>query len=108
VEIFRLLPLSLLLSLFQHRLASSDPHTGYSGSDLKGLLGEAALGPIRELGFAALESVAVSEVPAISHGHFISALKQVRASVNPDELHLYEEWNAQFGSFGEALDADID
>jgi Vps4 C terminal oligomerisation domain len=52
--------------------------------------------------------VAVTDVPAIAHTHFISALNQVRASVNSAELHLYEEWNAQFGSFGEALDADKD
>jgi len=29
---------------------------------------------------------------------FINALQQVRPSVSPNELGMYEDWNRQFGS----------
>ncbi|KAI8842592.1 YPL074Wp-like protein, partial [Chytriomyces cf. hyalinus JEL632] len=53
---------------------------GYSGSDIDGLVREAALGPIRRLG-SNIMSVSVNDVSPVNLQDFDDALTQVRASV---------------------------
>lgn len=71
---------------------------GYSGSDMKNLCKEAALGPIRSC--VSIMSVTVDEVRPINLQDFMDALQTTRATVSLSELSQYEEWNEQFGSFG--------
>mmetsp|Transcript_2756 Transcript_2756/g.5032 ORF Transcript_2756/g.5032 Transcript_2756/m.5032 type:complete len:583 (-) Transcript_2756:1655-3403(-) len=71
---------------------------GYSGSDLYALCGEAALGPVRDVG-EKLESVALECVRPIQLRDFEVASQVVRASVSENDLVGYREWNAMYGSF---------
>ncbi|KND01439.1 uncharacterized protein SPPG_09101 [Spizellomyces punctatus DAOM BR117] len=79
-----------LLSRLRHAL--SDEHVdevirrtdGYSGSDMDGLVREAALD--------------VSDVRPIILEDFIDALTQVKPSVSPKDLELYVKFDQEFGS----------
>lgn len=70
---------------------------GYSGSDLAAVCSEAALGPIREIGPAALKTVKVEEVRQINLQDFVNALKVIRPSVSGDSLSNFRKWAEQFG-----------
>ena len=70
---------------------------GYSGSDLSAVCHEAAMGPIRELGPAALLKVKAEEVRALTEKDFAYAVQSIRPSVSPDSLTHYAEWAGQFG-----------
>lgn len=73
---------------------------GYSGSDMKNLVKEASMGPLREALTQGkdISKISNDEMRSISLQDFMSALQQVRASVSQHELGLYEDWNKQFGS----------
>eukprot|EP00002_Diphylleia_rotans_P035309 TRINITY_DN7691_c0_g3_i3.p1 TRINITY_DN7691_c0_g3~~TRINITY_DN7691_c0_g3_i3.p1 ORF type:complete len:120 (+),score=16.77 TRINITY_DN7691_c0_g3_i3:263-622(+) len=71
---------------------------GYSGSDMRALCTEAAMGPIRSLGDS-ICSISASSVRPISLPDFEAAMKQVRASVSQKDLQQYVDWNQLFGSF---------
>lgn len=71
---------------------------GYSGSDLSAVCHEAAMGPIRELGFAALKTVKPEEVRQLAVRDFEGAVKTIRPSVSPDSLEAYVKWGDQFGA----------
>lgn len=104
---------------------------GYSGSDMKNLVKDASMGPLRDAlrqgieitklnkedmrpvilqvrSTAVLEmgiNFHVSYLPLIVSLHsvnflqdFKDALQEVRPSVSPNELGIYENWNKQFGS----------
>eukprot|EP00871_Galdieria_phlegrea_P003605 jgi/Galph1/4245/GphlegSOOS_G2892.1 len=79
---------------------------GYSGSDLRALCAEAAMGPLRELG-QQLEHVTLDNVRPINYQDFLSALRLVRASVAESDLELYKTWNDQYGSFPMGGDLNI-
>ena len=72
---------------------------GYSGSDMDGLIREAALGPIRDIDMSDIGNIKVSDVRPISHKDFIDALTQVRASVSEKDLEFYLKFDQEFGSF---------
>lgn len=72
---------------------------GYSGSDLKALCKDAALGPIRELG-SKLAQVKSDEVRGINAQDFAVALQHVRASVSADTVTTVVRWNEQYGVSG--------
>uniref|UniRef100_A0A0E0BS60 AAA+ ATPase domain-containing protein n=1 Tax=Oryza glumipatula TaxID=40148 RepID=A0A0E0BS60_9ORYZ len=73
---------------------------GYSGSDMKNLVKDASMGPLRE---ALQQGVGITKLnkedmrPVILKD-FETALQEVRPSVSSSELGTYEEWNRQFGS----------
>lgn len=73
---------------------------GYSGSDMKNLVKEASMGPLRELLMQGKDigSISQHDMRSITVQDFTSALQQVRPSVSPNELGMYEDWNRQFGS----------
>jgi SpoVK/Ycf46/Vps4 family AAA+-type ATPase len=69
---------------------------GYSGSDLKALCKDAALGPIREVG-ARIADVQSRDIREINATDFYIALQRVRASVSRENLESLSSWNEQFG-----------
>ena len=69
---------------------------GYSGSDLKAVCKDAALGPIRELG-AKVASVKAEDVRGINASDFQVALKRVRPSVSATTIEALVAWNEQYG-----------
>ena len=69
----------------------------YSGSDLKQLAKEAAYEPIRSMGVKMLKTVDVNDVPAITGGHFMNAMKRIRPSVDLKSLGVFVDWNSKFG-----------
>jgi SpoVK/Ycf46/Vps4 family AAA+-type ATPase len=89
----------------------SNETSGFSGADLKALCVDAAMGPLRELGPKALD-VDPSDVPAIAYKHFRRALRGTKASVAPDDLKVYLDWNATYGSkranYGDESDGEDD
>jgi fidgetin-like protein 1 len=89
----------------------SNETNGFSGADLKALCVDAAMGPLRELGPKALD-VDPSDVPAIAYKHFRRALRGTKASVAPDDLKVYLDWNATYGSkranYGDESDGEDD
>jgi fidgetin-like protein 1 len=78
---------------------------GYSGADIRALCTEAAYGPLRSLrgDIAAIDS---NSVRPINLSDFKKGMKQVRASVGPEDLEQYRTWNKQYGSFQDDEDAD--
>ncbi len=71
---------------------------GYSGSDMDGLVREAAIGPLRDI--IDIEAISASQVRPISSNDFLNALKQIRASVGEKDLALYRSFEQSFGSLG--------
>jgi SpoVK/Ycf46/Vps4 family AAA+-type ATPase len=70
---------------------------GYSGSDLTAVCHEAALGPIREIGTAALRTIRAEEVRPMNTQDFVEALRVIRPSVSGDNLKTFAKWSEQFG-----------
>ncbi|KAJ6820057.1 fidgetin-like protein 1 [Iris pallida] len=73
---------------------------GYSGSDMKNLVKDASMGPLRE---ALRQGIQITELKKedmrpITLPDFENALQEVRPSVSMNELGTYEDWNRQFGS----------
>ena len=87
----------------KHALSEEDINTvvektsGYSGSDLRSLGTEAAIGPLRALG-SKMQSATEDSVRPIVLDDFTAALRHVRPSVSPEEIIHYISWNEQFGS----------
>ncbi|CAM6052009.1 unnamed protein product [Sphagnum compactum] len=90
-----------LLSLTDAEIESICTTTdGYSGSDMKNLVKEASMGPLREALMQGRDigNISKDEMRPISVQDFMNALQQVRPSVSESELGLYQDWNRQFGS----------
>uniref|UniRef100_J3ND69 AAA+ ATPase domain-containing protein n=1 Tax=Oryza brachyantha TaxID=4533 RepID=J3ND69_ORYBR len=73
---------------------------GYSGSDMKNLVKDASMGPLRD---ALQQGVGITklikeDMRPVMLKDFETALQEVRPSVSSSELGIYEEWNRQFGS----------
>ena len=76
-------------------------HTdGYSGSDMKHLVQEAARAPLRELRAANVDLADIKEdkVRPITLQDFRRAAKQVRPSVTASDIQAHEEWNKRHGA----------
>lgn len=73
---------------------------GYSGSDMKNLVKDASMGPLREALRQGIEITKLNkeDMRPVTLQDFIYALKEVRQSVSSDELGAYDLWNKQFGS----------
>ncbi|ETO30928.1 AAA domain protein [Reticulomyxa filosa] len=79
----------------------------YSCSDIKNLCKDAAMGPIRDLGANIVNFSSEDEVPDISMKHFEQSLRNVRASVPPDRLQHYYDYNKKFGSIFNLSNIDL-
>lgn len=73
---------------------------GYSGSDMKNLVKDASMGPLREALRQGIEITQLKkeDMRPVTLQDFEDALQEVRPSVSTKELGTYEEWNKQFGS----------
>ncbi|RVX06729.1 ATPase family AAA domain-containing protein FIGL1 [Vitis vinifera] len=73
---------------------------GYSGSDMKNLVKDASMGPLREALRQGIEITKLKkeDMRPVTLQDFESALQEVRPSVSLNELGTYDEWNKQFGS----------
>lgn len=69
---------------------------GYSGADMMNLAKEAALIPLRQFG-ADIRNIKVEEIRSIIFKDFKMAMKQVKSSVAPSDVVIYEDWDRQFG-----------
>ncbi|KAJ9540353.1 hypothetical protein OSB04_026859 [Centaurea solstitialis] len=74
---------------------------GYSGSDMKNLVKDASMGPLREAFTQGIEitNLKKKDLRAVTLQDFENSLQEVRPSVSPNELGSYEDWNTKFGSF---------
>ncbi|KAI3748137.1 hypothetical protein L6452_11035 [Arctium lappa] len=79
---------------------------GYSGSDMKNLVNDASMGPLREAFRQGTEITKLKkeDMRAVTLQDFENALQEVRPSVSLNELGTYEDWNNQFGSFSVSTD----
>lgn len=66
---------------------------GYSCSDLKYLCVEAAMGPVRDMGYQKVANASQSDIPPINHKHFLHALEVIPPSVTPQRLRAYQQFN---------------
>ncbi|GAA0149530.1 non-motor microtubule binding protein [Lithospermum erythrorhizon] len=73
---------------------------GYSGSDMKNLVKDASMGPLREALRQGIEITKLEkeDMRPVTLKDFKDALQEVRPSVSANELGTYEAWNKQFGS----------
>ncbi|XP_038884179.1 ATPase family AAA domain-containing protein FIGL1 [Benincasa hispida] len=73
---------------------------GYSGSDMKNLVKDASMGPLREALKQGTEITLLKkeDMRPVTLKDFESAMQEVRPSVSLSELGTYDEWNKQFGS----------
>ncbi|XP_024031817.1 ATPase family AAA domain-containing protein FIGL1 [Morus notabilis] len=73
---------------------------GYSGSDMKNLVKDASMGPLREALKQGIEITKLKkeDMRPVTLQDFEHALQEVRPSVSLNELGTYEDWNKQFGS----------
>lgn len=73
---------------------------GYSGSDMKNLVKDASMGPLRDALKQGIEITQLNkeDVRHVTLQDFKYSVQEVRPSVSFKELGSYEEWNKQFGS----------
>ncbi|XP_042007900.1 ATPase family AAA domain-containing protein FIGL1-like [Salvia splendens] len=73
---------------------------GYSGSDMKNLVKDASMGPLREALKQGIEITKLKkeDMRPVNLQDFEKALQEVRPSVSLNELGTYVKWNEQFGS----------
>ncbi|KAM7456073.1 hypothetical protein BLSTO_03175 [Blastocystis sp. subtype 1] len=78
----------------------------YSGSDIKVLCKEAAMGPIREV--TDLMSIDASKIRPIQMKDFEEAFRVCAPSVSQSSLKQYITWNDNFGSKGEEPSENVE
>ncbi|PWA57586.1 ATPase, AAA-type, core [Artemisia annua] len=73
---------------------------GYSGSDMKNLVKDASMGPVREALIQGLEipKLKKEDMRSVTLQDFVDSLQEMRPSVSSNELGEYEDWNNKFGS----------
>ncbi|XP_050234567.1 ATPase family AAA domain-containing protein FIGL1 [Mercurialis annua] len=73
---------------------------GYSGSDMKNLVKDASMGPLREALKQGIEITKLKkeDMRPVTLKDFEMSLNEVRPSVSLSELGTYDKWNQQFGS----------
>lgn len=76
----------------------ADATDGYSGSDIKNLCAEAAMGPTRDFSPMELMTRNVNSFRPIGLVDFESGMKNVKATVSKESLDSYLKWNEAYGS----------
>merc|ERR1712232_1058886 len=70
---------------------------GYSASDLKNLVNDAAMGPVRDIGMDILHKQH-ADVPPITLEHFRDALENIKPSTSKQAQSQFVRWNKEFGT----------
>ncbi|GJP36609.1 hypothetical protein CLOM_g21098, partial [Closterium sp. NIES-68] len=79
--------------------AVAEEAEGYSGSDMRHLVREAAMMPLREAALSGrIDKMEKGDIRPVGLQDFRDALQRVNPSVANSELKAYEEWTAKFGS----------
>jgi SpoVK/Ycf46/Vps4 family AAA+-type ATPase len=74
---------------------------GYSGSDMKFVCKEAAMGPIRSaISSNQIDTIQLDELRQVDVSDFRAALREVKASVAESEVEQHENFNRRFGALG--------
>jgi len=68
----------------------------FSGSDLKALTSDAAMGPIREVDD--ITKIDSNKIPPVKINHFLESLQTIRPSSSESSLLMYRDWNEKYGS----------
>ena len=68
---------------------------GYSASDIKNLVNDAAMGPIRDIG---MDIINTKNIPPITIKHFKNALENIKPSTTKQAQLKFQQWNQQFGT----------
>lgn len=71
---------------------------GFSGADMQTLCHEASMGPIRTISETQMNHVDIGDVRPVNYSDFKDAMDSVRASVSPNDLKHYIEWDKTYGS----------
>lgn len=71
---------------------------GFSGADMKVLCTEASMEPIRCIPSSQIGVFNAETVRPVMYDDFVTALNCVRASVSPDDLKQYVDWDRTYGS----------
>ncbi|XP_034948937.1 fidgetin-like protein 1, partial [Chelonus insularis] len=93
-----------LLANERHELTNEDidkiaaMSENYSGADMTNLCKEASMGPIRSISFEQLENIRKEDVRCVTAEDFENALCLVRPSVSQEDLGVYVQWDATYGS----------
>lgn len=69
-----------------------DVTDGYSCSDLKSLCQDAALGPLRDIGYDKVKHAKEKDIKPIQLCHFATSLKTIKPSVPKSRLQHYKNW----------------
>lgn len=72
--------------------------SGMSGADLENLTHEAAMGPVRCIPLSQIGHFDANNVRPVDINDFLTALHCVRASVSPNDLKQYIDWDHTYGS----------
>jgi hypothetical protein len=76
-----------------------DMTQGYSGADMSSLCQDAAMSMVRRVGIEFLRNVQDrNQLPPITLDDFLNAVRTVKATVSPNELDNYIQWNRSFGA----------
>lgn len=87
------------LKSIKHTLDKSDIEKigkktdGYSFADLRALCQEAAMEPMRNLGFSVLVKMEKEDAPPVNPANFEAALSKVPKSVSQKSIDEFEKWN---------------
>lgn len=76
---------------------------GYSGSDMHNLLKEAVMNPLRTLmqsidDYSKIDTINKDDIPPVRLQDFRTAMRHIRASVRPEDVTVFEDWNKDHGS----------
>merc|ERR1712060_502405 len=61
-------------------------------------MGDAAMGPVRDMDPATLQRTRAADLPPVRYVHFQAFILNVRKSVSPSSLKRYKSWASQYGS----------
>jgi fidgetin-like protein 1 len=81
------------------RILANFVNTGFSGSDITALAKDAAMGPLRNLGEALLDTP-MDQIRPIRFEDFEASLYTIRPSIGPEGLKRYEDWAQEYGERG--------
>lgn len=93
-----------LLKEIKHTLSDKDiskltqKTDGFSGADMKNLMTEAAMGPVRDLGAKLKDLPDKKCLPPMTYKHCRQSLRTNKPTVCEEDLDKFVEWDEKFGN----------